>query len=169
MPDRHYYTPEYPPTARDHFYAHYGTVFAAGWAIVFALLLIFAYFIPGYAGYIDNIDQPSLQALRIGQGLILIAGNILILKGVFVNLSKRESQLMNQYWRFLSLGFILAGAGWLSHILLILALSPFSLVGLSIAVAQFGFCLVGYIVTRKIKANMEKVVEKYRRVREELR
>lgn len=169
MPDRQYYTRSHPPTLRDHFYAHYSTVFAAGWAIVFALLLIFAYFIPGYAGYIDNIDRPSLQALRIGQGLVLIAGNILILKGVFVNLSKRETQLMNLYWRFLSLGFILAGAGWLSHILLILALSPLSFVGLSIAIAQFGFCVVGYIVTRKIKANMEKVVEKYRRVREELR
>lgn len=168
MPDRHYYTEHYPPRLRDHYFAHFGTVVTAGWSVVFGLLLIFAYYIPGYAGYIGTIDVDALEILRVLQGIVIIAGNVLIIKGLFVRLSKKNKQLMNIYWKFLLLGFILAGAGWASHMFLILAVSPLSLVGLSIAIAQLIFAVTGYFVTRKTQKNMEKVVAHYKKVRGEL-
>lgn len=168
MPDRQYYTRNHPPKIIDHFFAHFGSAYMALWSIVFAMLLIFAYYIPGYVGYIPAVDEPEIFSVRVLQALVIAIGNIYILVGIFSTF-KKPNLSINRFWRSLFFGFILAGFGWLSHLLTLLVLSPLSLVAVSIAIFQLAFCATGYYVTLTIKDNIEYIVEKYLRVQEELR
>lgn len=143
-----------PPSRWDHILAHSGT-FAASLAwIVYGALIAVPSVLPGDW-------EPSTTLALLPEPLALINGGALIIAGLATSWSiQTQYSRLDRVWDGRRAALLLAMAGWLAHVVVVLVLTPYAAVSWSMGITHFFIALLSLLALSRteqtIRGNMRE-------------